>query len=38
MGRLGKPEEFASLAAWLLSPMAGFASGQIFTLDGGEGR
>ena len=38
VGRLGKPEEFASLAAWLLSPMAGFASGQIFTLDGGEGR
>ncbi|MDI3521108.1 SDR family oxidoreductase [Anaerophaga thermohalophila] len=38
VGRLGNPEEFASLAAWLLSPLAGFASGQVFTLDGGEGR
>jgi len=38
VGRLGRPEEFASMAAWLLSPLAGFASGQVYTLDGGEGR
>ncbi|MFO8000599.1 MAG: SDR family oxidoreductase [Marinilabilia sp.] len=38
VGRLGKADEFATLAAWLLSPLAGFASGQVFTLDGGEGR
>ncbi len=38
VGRLGSADEFASLAAWLLSPLAGFASGQVFTLDGGEGR
>ncbi len=35
VGRFGEPDDFASLAAWLLSPLAGFASGQIFTLDGG---
>lgn len=38
VGHFGKPDDFASLAAWLLSPAANFASGQIFTLDGGEGR
>lgn len=37
VGRLGQPDEFASLATWLLSPLSGFASGQIFTLDGGAG-
>ncbi|MFW6203065.1 MAG: SDR family oxidoreductase [Marinilabilia sp.] len=37
VGHLGQPREFASLAAWLLSPLAGFASGQVFALDGGVG-
>ncbi len=38
VGRLGSADEFASLATWLLSPLSGYASGQVFTLDGGEGR
>jgi len=34
-GRLGKPDDIASLAAWLASNEAGFATGQCYTLDGG---
>lgn len=34
-GRFGKPEDVASLALWLASDDAGFASGQCYTLDGG---
>jgi 2-keto-3-deoxy-L-fuconate dehydrogenase len=34
-GRLGKPDDIASLAAWLASDEAGFATGQCYTLDGG---
>ena len=34
-GRLGKPGDIASLAAWLASDEAGFATGQCYTLDGG---
>jgi NAD(P)-dependent dehydrogenase (short-subunit alcohol dehydrogenase family) len=34
-GRLGKPDDIASLAAWLASDEAEFASGQCYTLDGG---
>ena len=34
-GRMGKPEDIASLAVWLSSEEASFATGQIYTLDGG---
>jgi meso-butanediol dehydrogenase / (S,S)-butanediol dehydrogenase / diacetyl reductase len=36
MGRHARPEEMASLFAWLASDEAAYATGQIFTLDGGE--
>ena len=32
---MGKPEEMASLALWLLSPLSRFVSGQTITHDGG---
>ncbi|HTL10692.1 MAG TPA: SDR family oxidoreductase [Chitinophagaceae bacterium] len=35
VGRLGKADDFASLAAWLLSPAAGYITGQTITVDGG---
>lgn len=34
-GRLGQPQDIASLAVWLASDEAAFATGQVFTLDGG---
>ena len=34
-GRFGLPADIASLATWLASDEAGFASGQCYTLDGG---
>jgi len=34
-GRFGEPGDIASLAAWLASDEAGFATGQCYTLDGG---
>jgi len=34
-GRFGRPADIASLAVWLASDEAGFASGQCYTLDGG---
>lgn len=34
--RLGNPEEIASLAAYLLSPDAGWITGQIISADGGR--
>jgi 2-keto-3-deoxy-L-fuconate dehydrogenase len=35
MGRLGQPEEVASMVRYLCSREAGFVSGSLFTLDGG---
>jgi 3-oxoacyl-[acyl-carrier protein] reductase len=36
--RFGTPEEIASLAAYLCSPQAGFATGSCFVMDGGQTR
>lgn len=33
--RFGEPEDIASMAVWLASNEAGFATGQLFTVDGG---
>ena len=38
VGRVGKPEDIASLTAFLLSDQAGFITGQIFIADGGMTR
>ncbi len=35
VGRLGLPDEFASLAVWLLSPHSGYITGQTISVDGG---
>jgi NAD(P)-dependent dehydrogenase (short-subunit alcohol dehydrogenase family) len=36
LGCLGAPLDVASLAAYLVSPLSGFATGSIWTLDGGQ--
>ena len=36
--RFGAPEEIASLAAYLCSPLADFATGSCFVMDGGQTR
>ena len=33
--QIGKPENFASLALWLLSPLSSYITGQTITVDGG---
>lgn len=35
VGRFGKPDDIAEMAVWLASDAAGFANGQLFTIDGG---
>lgn len=36
LGRFGTPEEFANLAAFLISDNSGFINGEVVTMDGGE--
>lgn len=36
LGRFGRPEELADLAAYLFSPMATYLNGECVTIDGGE--
>jgi 3-oxoacyl-[acyl-carrier protein] reductase len=36
--RFGTPEEIASLAVYLCSPLAGFATGECYVMDGGQTR
>ncbi len=36
--RFGTPDEIASLAAWLCSPLAAFATGGCHVVDGGQTR
>ena len=35
MGEMGSPDEFASLAIWLLSPLSRYITGQTISVDGG---
>ncbi|MDH3294692.1 MAG: SDR family oxidoreductase [Acidimicrobiia bacterium] len=35
IGRLGRPEDVAGLVAWLIGDEASFATGSVFTIDGG---
>ena len=37
-GRVGSPDDIASLAAWLLGPESGFVTGSEFVVDGGMTR
>ena len=36
MGRMGRPDEFAELVAWVASPACSFSTGAVFDLSGGR--
>ncbi len=38
LGRYGRPEEFADLSAYLLSPRNSYLTGSIYYVDGGSMR
>ena len=38
LGRIGEPEDIASLAAWLMSPEHSWITGQVIAIDGGLSR
>jgi len=38
LGRYGEAEEFASVAAFLLSPLSSYVTGSLITVDGGASR
>jgi 3-oxoacyl-[acyl-carrier protein] reductase len=35
LGRWGEPEDIAAAVAWLVSPQAGFVTGQVINVNGG---
>lgn len=38
LGRIGEPEDIASLAAWLMTPQNSWVTGQVIGIDGGLSR
>lgn len=38
LGRLGEPDEVASLIEWLMSPANSWVTGEVFSIDGGLGN